>query len=71
MLKQTKTFLADLWGLTRPYWFSEERWGARSLLAVVIALNLALVYIRVLINLWNNDFYNTLQNLDQSASTGS
>jgi vitamin B12/bleomycin/antimicrobial peptide transport system ATP-binding/permease protein len=67
MLKQTKTFLADLWGLTRPYWFSEERWGARSLLAVVIALNLALVYIRVLINLWNNDFYNTLQNLDQSA----
>ena len=67
MLKQTKTFLADLWGLTRPYWFSEERWAARSLLAVLIALNLALVYIRVLINLWNNDFYNTLQNLDQSA----
>ena len=67
MLKQAKTFFTDLWGLTRPYWFSEERWAACSLLAVVIALNLALVYIRVLINLWNNDFYNTLQNLDQSG----
>ena len=67
MLKQSKTFFTHLWGLTRPYWFSEERWAARSLLAVLIALNLALVYIRVLINLWNNDFYNTLQNLDQSG----
>ena len=67
MLKQTKTFFTDLWGLTRPYWFSEERWAPCSLLAVVIALNLALVYIRVLINLWNNDFYNALQNLDPHA----
>src|SRR6266478_4931410 len=67
MLKQTKTFFTDLWVLTRPYWFSEERWAACSLLAVVIALNLALVYIPVLINLWNNDFYNTLQNLEQSG----
>jgi len=67
MLKQSKTFFTHLWSLTRPYWFSEERWAARSLLAVLIALNLALVYIRVLINLWNNDFYNTLQNLDQSG----
>ena len=65
MLRQTKTFLTDLWTLTHPYWFSEERWVACGLLAVVIGLNLGLVYIRVLINLWNNDFYNTLQNLDQ------
>jgi ABC-type uncharacterized transport system fused permease/ATPase subunit len=65
ILKQTKTFLTDLWALTRPYWFSEERWAACGLLSVVIGLNLGLVYIRVLINLWNNDFYNTLQNLDQ------
>ena len=35
MLKQSKTFFTHLWGLTRPYWFSEERWAARSLLAVV------------------------------------
>jgi hypothetical protein len=23
-----QTFLTDLWSLTRPYWFSEERWAA-------------------------------------------
>jgi putative ATP-binding cassette transporter len=61
MLRQTRTFLADLWALTRPYWFSQERWSAVGLLVIVIGLNLGLVYIRVLINLWNNDFYNTLQ----------
>jgi putative ATP-binding cassette transporter len=62
---RTRRLLTDLWTLTRPYWFSEERWAARGLLAVVIGLNLALVYVSVLINQWNNDFYNTLQNLDQ------
>lgn len=67
MLKETKPFLTGLWGLTPPYWFSEERWAARGLLAVVIGLNVGLVYIRVLINRWNNDFYNTLQNLDQDG----
>ena len=64
MLDTTKTFLADLWGLTKPYWNSEERWAARGLLAVVVALNLGLVYVNVQLNLWNNDFYNTLQNKD-------
>ena len=67
MLKQSKTFFTDLWALTRPYWFSEERWAARGLLAVIIALNLGLVYINVLLNQWNNDFYNTLQNMDQGG----
>ena len=31
MLNTTRTFLADLWALTKPYWFSEERWSARGL----------------------------------------
>ena len=26
----TRTFLADLWALSKPYWFSEERWAARG-----------------------------------------
>src|SRR5215813_12786202 len=30
MLGQTRSFLRDLWALTRPYWFSEERWIARG-----------------------------------------
>ena len=37
MFKVTRIFLADLWALTKPYWFSEERWAARGLLAVVVA----------------------------------
>ena len=67
MLKVTRIFLADLWALTKPYWFSEDRWAARGLLAVVVALNLGTVYVNVLFNRWNNDFYNALQNMDQAA----
>ena len=64
MLDTAKIFLADLWGLARPYWYSEERWVARGLLAAIIALTLGLVYTDVLFNKWQNDFYNTLQNYD-------
>ena len=67
MLNKTKTFLADLWVLTKPFWCSEERWAARGLLAVIVALNLGLVYVNVLINQWNNDFYNTLQQMDRDG----
>ena len=61
------TFLHDLWRLTKPYWFSEERWQARGLLALIIAINLALVYLEVVFNQWNNGFYNSLQNKDLAA----
>jgi vitamin B12/bleomycin/antimicrobial peptide transport system ATP-binding/permease protein len=54
--------LRDAWAITHPYWFSEDRWAARGLLLVVIALNLGIVYINVLINQWNNTFYDALQN---------
>lgn len=60
-------FLKDLWRLTKPYWFSEERWVARGLLALIIALNLGLVYLEVLFNQWNNAFYNSLQDKDMAA----
>ena len=60
-------FLKDLWRLTRPYWYSEERWQARGLLALVIAINLGLVYLEVLFNQWNNGFYKSLQNKDIAA----
>jgi vitamin B12/bleomycin/antimicrobial peptide transport system ATP-binding/permease protein len=62
-----RIFLADLWVLTRPYWFSRERWVARGLLALVIGLNLGLVYVEVLLSYWQNDFYNTLQDKDEAA----
>jgi putative ATP-binding cassette transporter len=67
MPKTTKHFIKDLWLLTKPYWFSEERWVARGLLAAIVSLNLGLVYVNVLINKWNNDFYNTLQNMDKDG----
>jgi vitamin B12/bleomycin/antimicrobial peptide transport system ATP-binding/permease protein len=63
-MTKLNTFLKDLWRLTKPYWFSEERWAARGLLALIIALNLGLVYIEVLLNQWQNGFYNTLENKD-------
>jgi ABC-type uncharacterized transport system fused permease/ATPase subunit len=43
------------------YWRSEDRWVARGLLAVVVALNLGIVYVSVLLSKSNNDFYNALQ----------
>jgi putative ATP-binding cassette transporter len=51
-----------VWQLILPYWRSEEKWKARGLLVVIIALVLGLVYLDVLLNEWNNDFYNALQN---------
>jgi putative ATP-binding cassette transporter len=64
LMRRITPFLRDLWALTRPYWVSEERWFACSLLALVVALNLGVVYLEVLFNQWNNAFYNTLQNKD-------
>ena len=57
----------DFWALTKPYWSSEERWSARGLLASIIGLNLAAVYLNVVFNEWNNLFYTALQELDEPA----
>lgn len=54
-----------LWALFKGYWNSEEKWKARGLLAVVIGLNFATVYLLVKINSWYNEFYNALQNYQE------
>src|SRR2546428_337995 len=64
-----RQFLRDVWTLAIPYWFSEDRWPARGLLAVLVAMNLGLVYLNVLFNRWNNAFYNTLQDKNYGAFT--
>src|SRR5438876_1755986 len=64
-----RQFLRDVWTLAIPYWFSEDRWPARGLLAVLVAMNLGLVYLNVLFNRWNNAFYNTLQDKNYGALT--
>jgi putative ATP-binding cassette transporter len=56
-----RQFIRDSWRLARPYWSSEDRWAAWGLLAIVVAMNLGLVYINVLFNKWNNTFYNAIQ----------
>ncbi|WP_169717058.1 ABC transporter ATP-binding protein/permease [Sporomusa acidovorans] len=58
-------FLKDSWRLARGYWHSEEKWQARGLTAVIVTLNIAHVYILVLLNMWTNRFYNALQNFDR------
>ncbi|MDE3059896.1 MAG: ABC transporter ATP-binding protein/permease [Pseudomonadota bacterium] len=59
--------MKELWGLTRPYWQSEERWKAYGLLFVIVALNLGEVYLNVLFNFWNKDFYDSIQAVDEKA----
>jgi len=53
--------LATVWRIAVPYFRSEDRWAGRLLLAAVIAIELAIVGLTVLINSWNNAFYNALQ----------
>ena len=62
-----KSFLRDVWRLVKPYWTSEERFTAWLLLAAVIGLTLAMVYMNVQFNTWYNDFYNSLQEKDKAA----
>jgi vitamin B12/bleomycin/antimicrobial peptide transport system ATP-binding/permease protein len=67
MFGKSARFLRDVWALTRPYWFSEERWAARGLLFLILVLNLAIVLLNVLFNDWSRLFYNALQQYDESA----
>ena len=38
--------------LAAPYWGSDEKWPARGLLAIVVALSLAQVGLLVALNTW-------------------
>ena len=53
--------LALIWRLARPYFVSEDRWAGRILLGAIIAIELSTVAINVMLNQWNNRFYNALQ----------
>ncbi len=56
--------------MIRPYWSSEDRWAARGLLLSVVLLTLAMVYLTVLLNQWNNAFYSALQDKNMAAFRG-
>jgi vitamin B12/bleomycin/antimicrobial peptide transport system ATP-binding/permease protein len=70
------SFLAKLWVLARPYWFTQDRstirlgglvftvkeaWIGRCVLMLNILLSVLLVYLSKLINTWYARFYNALQ----------
>ena len=60
--KRVGNVLKEAWRIAGPYWFSEEKWSALGLLALVIILNLSVVALDVRFNYWRNNFYNTFQN---------
>jgi putative ATP-binding cassette transporter len=59
--------IATIWRLSIPYFRSEERWPGRILLAGVIAMELALVALNVILNLWYKRFYDALQDRNWNA----
>ena len=62
---ETKKLFRGFWSLFKGYWSSEEKWKSRGLLAVVIALNFAMVYLLVQLNEWYKIFYDALQNYEE------
>jgi putative ATP-binding cassette transporter len=62
---RTRRFLSAFWQLVKPYWVTEQRAKGWTLLATVVGLVLAMVYMEVQFNNWNRDFYNTFEQKDQ------
>ncbi len=60
-MNNIRSTLAAVWRIAAPYFRSEDKWAGRGLLAAVIAIELMIVAINVLLNAWNNRFYNALQ----------
>jgi putative ATP-binding cassette transporter len=56
-----RSTLATVWRIAAPYFRSEDKLAGRGLLVGVISIELALVALDVLLNQWNNRFYNALQ----------
>ena len=66
-MKSVSSYLGDWWRLVLPYFRSEERWIAISLLVGAIVLTLAAVTVNVAFSEWNRRFYDSLQNKDEAA----
>ena len=66
-LQSFTVFAGRVRALALPYFQSDQRWQARGLLAAIVALNLAAVYMLVLINDWNRVFYDALQDKNEAV----
>jgi vitamin B12/bleomycin/antimicrobial peptide transport system ATP-binding/permease protein len=60
-LTDIKAQTRKVWALSLPYFQSDQKWQARAMLALIVVLNLGMVYMSVLINDWNRVFYDALQ----------
>ena len=68
-MNNIRSTLATVWRIAAPYFRSEDKWAGCGLLAAVIAIELAVVFLSVLFNRWNNVFYNALQEHNQAVFT--
>ncbi|MES2362017.1 MAG: ABC transporter ATP-binding protein/permease [Pseudomonadota bacterium] len=66
-LSAFRQFSTRVWALSAPYFKSEDKWKARGLLLAIVVLNLAAVYMLVLLNDWNRVFYDALQNKNEAV----
>ncbi|MEA2884953.1 MAG: vitamin B12/bleomycin/antimicrobial peptide transport system ATP-binding/permease protein, partial [Bradyrhizobium sp.] len=60
-MNNIRSTLAAVWRIAAPYFSSDDKWAGRGLLAAVVVMELAAVFLTVLFNRWNNVFYNALQ----------
>lgn len=68
-MNNIRSTLKAVWRIAVPYFNSEDKWAGRGLLAAVIALELGYVAITVMVNRWNSDFFNALQERDLKSFT--
>ena len=68
-MNNIRSTLATVWRIAAPYFRSEDKWAGRGLLAAVVVIELAVVFLTVLFNRWNNVFYNALQARDWDVFT--
>ena len=66
-MRGIRPFLRDAWRLAKPYYTSDEKWSAWSLLIAILALRLLLVGMTVVLSFWNREFFNSLQDKDFAA----
>ncbi|MFO1086183.1 MAG: ABC transporter ATP-binding protein/permease [Reyranellaceae bacterium] len=66
-MKRVGSYLGDWWRLVSPYFRSEERWIAWSLLIGAIVLTLSAVAVDVAYNEWSRRFFDSFQNKDETA----
>ncbi|MEY2341160.1 ABC transporter ATP-binding protein/permease [Acidithiobacillus sp. IBUN Pt1247-S3] len=69
MRQFNREFFRDLWQISKPYWISsDDRWLARGVFALIIGLNLFMVFISYRITQWYAVFWNAVQHYQASSA---